>query len=172
MHCMLDLETLDTKPTSLILSIGAVAFDKDDIYEEFYKIIKVSDADMKNFSVSASTLNWWFTQSEALKEFAKQGRSLEDSLYEFEKFMQTTKCKEVWGNGSMFDNMILGNAYRVMNIQQPWHYRDDCCYRTIIGRFPKLCKKFVGTRHSAIDDARFQANYLIELNKTYNLNIL
>ncbi len=28
-HCMIDLETLDVKPTAVILSIGAVVFDPE-----------------------------------------------------------------------------------------------------------------------------------------------
>ena len=173
MHCMLDLETLDTKPTALILSIGAVMFDKDcRSIEEFYGIIELDEPTMSNFTISASTLGWWFKQEEAIKEFARGGQPLKVVLSNFSYWFKQNKGKELWGNGATFDNVILKNAYDVSKMPTPWSYKDDCCYRTIIGRYPKLHAEFSGVRHNALMDAIFQADYLVELNNSKNLNIL
>lgn len=169
---MLDLETLDTRPTSMILSVGAVTFDKHQIYEKFYSIVKLSNNTMGKFTVSADTLSWWFLQLEALREFSNPSNSLEDTLFAFKDFYKSCECEALWGNGSRFDNTILENAYDVMGIEKPWSYRHDMCYRTIVSRFPKLDIPFNGTRHSAINDAEYQAQYLIALNSKYSLNIL
>ena len=172
MHCMVDLETLDTAPTSHILSIGAVMFDRDKIVDEFYEIITIDELMMKNFTISASTLNWWIKQDEAIKEFGKGTNSIQDVLKNFSAWFTLYRGKELWGNGATFDNVILGNAYKVLGLKQPWSYKYDRCYRTIAGLYHKIDKTFEGMRHNALADARFQAEYLIELNKLYVLNIL
>lgn len=172
MHCMLDLETFDTSANSMIASIGAVMFNKDKIHDEFYNAVKISDEDLRMFSMSASTLNWWLGQKvEAIKALTN-GDRLIDVLYSFKIFFETRQGKEVWGNGSDFDNVILANAYRKLGLDQPWSYRENCCYRTIRTRFPKVDFSFEGTAHNALYDARNQANYLIKLNKELALNIL
>lgn len=169
---MIDLETLDTTPTALILSIGAVMFDKDKIGEVFYQIVALDDFMIKNFTISASTLNWWIKQQEALLEFSKYGENIHSALIGFDAWFKTRNGLEVWGNGAMFDNAILINAYKRCHLELPWSYRNDRCYRTIASSYDKLDVPFLGTRHNAKDDAIYQANYLIELNKKYNLNIL
>jgi len=172
MHCMLDLETFDIAPTSLIWQIGAVAFDEDGIHKEFQCIIKIDDFMMQNFSISASTFNWWLQQTEAIKMMANANQSLDDALYKFETFYDSIDGHELWGNGSDFDNVILANAYKVRGFNLPWSYGLNRCFRTIKNSHPKINIPFIGTRHSALDDARYQAEYLIKLNRYSNLNML
>lgn len=173
MHCMQDLETLDTSPASLIMSIGAVAFDNEGIKSEFYKVITITDDSLKKFSISAATLNWWFKQKiEAIQEFSKSGTILPDALFEFSQFFNENSCKEIWGNGSDFDNIILKNAYDTCGIQIPWRYSNHRCYRTVKAMFPQYSVKYEGVAHNALDDARNQANHLIMINKELALNIL
>lgn len=171
MHCMLDLETFDVTSTSLIWQIGAVAFDGNEIHQEFHSVIKIDDQMLKQFSMSAGTFHWWLNQTEAIKVMADATHSIDDALYGFGHFF--SECgAELWGNGSDFDNVILSNAYKVRGLSQPWAYGMNRCFRTVSRLHPKLDMKFEGVKHNALDDARNQAKYLIRLNKELNLNIL
>lgn len=172
MHCMHDLETFDTKPNSLIWQIGAVAFDKDGIHREFHSVIKIDDAMMRDFSISASTFNWWLSQSEAIKVMTNAHQSLDDALYGFAEFYNSSCGDELWGNGSDFDNVILANAYKVRGLNPPWNYGLNRCFRTIKAVHPKVDVPFMGVKHNALADARHQAEYLIRLNESFSLNIL
>lgn len=172
MHCMIDLETLDTASSALILSIGAVSFDKDKIDSEYYRTIKVDQSMIEDFTISASTLNWWFLQLDAMKEFSNSYMMLNDVLQEFSSFYKNFCDGEIWGNGSDFDNVILANAYKTRNIELPWSYNKNRCFRTIKSLYPKIDLEFKGVRHNALADALYQAQYLIELNKINSLNIL
>lgn len=172
MHCMIDLETLDTASSALILSIGAVSFDKDKIDSEYYRTIKVDQSMIEDFTISADTLNWWFTQSEAIKEFSNSYMMLDDVLREFSLYYEKSCDGDIWGYGSDFDNVILTNAYKTRNIELPWKYNKNRCFRTIKSLYPKIDLEFNGIRHNALADALYQAQYLMELNKINSLNIL
>lgn len=172
MHCMHDLETFDTTSNSLIWQIGAVAFDKDGIHREFLSIIKIDDSMMRDFSISASTFNWWLSQSEAIKMMTNANQSLDDALYEFAEFYKSSCGDELWGNGSDFDNVILANAYKKRGIDLPWRYSLNRCFRTVKAINPPIELPFEGVKHNALADAHHQAEYLIKLNKELNLNIL
>lgn len=173
MHCMVDLETLDVEPTAHILSIGAVMFNREQVVDAFYQIIDIDDFMIDKFTISAGTLKWWLKQHEAIKEFSKLGLPLPVVLANFSNWFKINDGKEMWGNGATFDNVILKNAYKVVSgVKIPWSYKDDCCYRTIVNKFPKIDLEFQGTRHNALADAQYQAEYLIKLNKEYVLNIL
>lgn len=172
MHCMHDLETFDTTPNSLLWQIGAVSFDKDGVYNEFHSVIKIDEAMMEEFSISASTFNWWLSQPEAIKVLANANQSLYDALDGFAEFYNIWCGGEMWGNGSDFDNVILANAYKKRGIPQPWRYSMNRCFRTIRSVHPHIELPFEGVKHNALADARHQAEYLIRLNEAYSLNIL
>jgi DNA polymerase III epsilon subunit-like protein len=58
---MVDIETLGTKPSSTILSIGAVFFDIEtgELGERFYMNIDPK----QDRSIDPSTVMWWMVQS-------------------------------------------------------------------------------------------------------------
>lgn len=172
-HCMVDLETLDTAPTSAIISIGAVIFDSSEVLARHYSNIYIDDFLLDNFTISASTLRWWMGQPEAMGFLLKDADQLEAALKKFGNFLLKNSIESFWGNGTMFDNAILTNAYKVCELNQPWSYRADRCYRTLRSSFKSLDLPFdSGVKHNALHDAEYQANYLIALNKANNLNIL
>jgi 3' exoribonuclease, RNase T-like len=176
MDIMLDLETLDNKPTSAIVAIGAVAFDLSGIrHDPFYMVINPESAE-KYGTISASTFAWWCQQSEeARKIFGKSVEKLDlpQALGAFEKWGLQVKglgpvC--VWGNGADFDNVILGHAYKQTNMRQPWSFTHNRCFRTLKGLFSKDLQSALWqrygqglTHHNALDDAKRQANMCIDM---------
>ena len=173
-HIMLDLETLSTKPTAVILSIGAVLFTEQGIHEQFYTAIKQPEDLMGSwaldgrFHVEQSTLDWWDKQSpEARLVFTDpKALEIENALDAFTAWIYdvTEDWQQVrmWGNGSSFDNVILSHAYWRCEYKQPWKFYNDRCYRTVKNMYPNVKKRRVGTHHHALDDAVTQAQHLLD----------
>jgi hypothetical protein len=162
---MLDIETLDVSASSVILSIGAVRFDIDQIDSfgpAFSAHLSIADQiRLDKRTISEDTLFWWLGQSDEARN-ALLSQTREDPsivLRELAQFISPTDF--VWGNGSDFDNAILADAYRSKNYPLPWRYRNNRCYRTMKAAFPYVPKPaFVGIPHNAVDDARNQALHL------------
>lgn len=174
---MVDLETLGTTPGCSILSIGAVPFClsagalSDD---SFYMPINTKSCVDAGLKTSASTLAWWEKQSEearkVLTDAKKTKVKLKDALLDFNTWLSQFPDVRVWGNGADFDNPILVAAYEAVGLSQGWKPYNGRCYRTIKSVFdgPKLQR--VGTFHNALDDARSQADHLINIYKAISAN--
>ena len=75
-NVMLDLETLGTSPGCIILSIGAVFFDKNGLGQEFYQTIDVQSSIDAGLTMSGGTFKWWMGQQGAVRRCAQQFRQL------------------------------------------------------------------------------------------------
>ena len=172
-NVMIDLETLDTKPTSMILTIGAVAFDVDEgLGQEFYSGVRLDFAyPPDRLSTSGDTILWWLQQSDAARARVTQdcGPSapwLDDMLWNLSDWFEKNFSPEVkvWGNGASFDNAILANAYGYCGETLPWKFYNDRCYRTLKNLYPAItADPFEGVQHNALDDAKHQARHAIKL---------
>jgi len=161
-HVMVDLETLDNCPTAVIVSIGAVQFNREGVSPApgFYKVVDKQSCLDAGLTTSQDTLDWWERQSEEARAvFNEKGESLALVLEQFTNFLPP-KAK-VWGNGSAFDNAILMHAYRKCGLKCPFDFRDRC-YRTVMAGAPRMKRE--GVYHNALDDARHQAKSLIQFN--------
>lgn len=69
----------------------------------------------------------------------------------------------LWGNGSDFDNVILASAYRSCNLEVPWKFWNNRCYRTVKALRPDIKIHRSGTYHNALDDAVSQAEHLMRM---------
>jgi hypothetical protein len=172
-HIMLDLETFDSSPTAMIVSIGAVKMDLERFKltgEEFYQIVRPG----LYGTIGPDTVLWWLQQSvEAQKMFrapAEKMMELPEALNKFslwitgEGVQTNPDPPAIWGNGATFDNVILRHAYQLCCIPAPWSYRHGFCYRTMYRNFPgnKPYEK-QGVQHNALDDAKSQALALINI---------
>lgn len=166
-HVMLDLETMGNGSQSAIIAIGAVAFDfKNGVYSKFYQNIHLETSLKAGMKVDGSTVEWWLTQSDdARNSLLKNRACIQSALADFAKWYKESGAEEVWGNGAMFDNTILGNAYKLCGMEIPWKFWNDRCYRTM-KTISKTELKRVGTHHNAVDDAESQALHLINIFKT------
>lgn len=163
---MIDLETVGLTPNSAIVSIGAVIFDP-----RFGKVSKSTfyselDWAAQNRAMDKGTLEWWQKQSEIVKEPFLYGMDdLEQSLKDLTLFLP--KDCRVWGNGSIFDIGMLEDAYRQYGLPIPWMYWNIMDCRTIKFIFESMCGGYSraagGTKHNALDDAVFQAEYVCDM---------
>jgi len=166
-HCMIDLETVGLTPDARIVSIGAVIFDprygRIDKKNTFY--IELDHKAQTNRAMDKGTMEWWTKQSREAKKALKGTTLLEDALEELAFWLP--EDVKVWGNGPTFDIVILEDAYHQCGIEIPWKFWNirDC--RTIKDLYESARggweKKSGGTLHNALDDAQYQAQYVIEM---------
>jgi DNA polymerase III epsilon subunit-like protein len=174
---MLDLETLGTRPGSVILTIGAVRFDENGTYESFYKGISIDDSKKHDLKVCPNAHAWWLDQTKEALDTAFSGTAkLDDALNGFCEWVASLGVSEwrdvnVWGNGSDFDNALLAEAYAVVGMRQPWSFTGNRCYRTMKNMFQGIEVPSVGVQHNALDDAIYQADHLIAICKHHNLGL-
>ena len=170
---VIDLETLGNGNTAVITQIGAVAFDLErGIFDQFHIRIDPQTCVDVGMVMDVSTVLWWMKQSDAARsEFEKVQVSIQAALKGFDEFMKknATKDSGVWGNGVSFDNVILGNAYKLAGMKQPWMYWQDRCYRTLKQLLKCIPADDYGTAHNGLDDAIKQANHLIKIAKATGL---
>lgn len=164
-NVMIDLETMSTDSNAAIVAIGAVEFDSFGICDEFYTTIHLQSCIDRRMKIDGSTVYWWMEQSEeARKDLTRiKGRKvISEALDAFTEWFPKGDVA-VWGNGASFDNVILSNAYKTFKSKAPWPFYMDRCFRTFKSCFPKVDLPNVGTHHNALDDAKWQAEYLIKL---------
>jgi 3'-5' exoribonuclease-like protein len=168
---MVDLETLGTAPGSVILSIGAVAFNEAQPEAEWKLFnsgaISVMDSRTYELTIDEGTLAWWLKQDLVARQVlddALNGNAsvlLHAALRDFTAWYPSGT--RLWGNGANFDNVLLRSAYSAMGgTAAPWPYYDDRCYRTLKAAFKQFVPElmFQGTRHDALADALHQTRYL------------
>lgn len=171
-HVMCDLETLDTRPSAIIMSIGACTMDPitGQVENPFYNVVDVESCKRAGLTQSDSTVAWWEKQSEEARAiFSDSNRvSLIQALSNFSNYLRLLPGGpgnvRIYGNGSDFDNVILSNAFSALGYEAPWKFYNNRCYRTIVNTvFPEnaVLPARKGTHHNALDDAVHQANVLL-----------
>jgi hypothetical protein len=158
-HFMIDLETWDTTPSSVILSIGACVIGPNPIEDPtFY--LELNPETQSGRSTSQDPMDWW----------AKQGNcpcygtfGLHDALGLLSDYLtQLAERPIVWCKGTDFDTAILAHAYRSFGEQAPWRYSDVRDFRTIKKMFEEsmVTARQNPNPHNALADAVYQAEEL------------
>lgn len=166
---MLDLETLSSQPDAAIISIGACTFRTDGAVTPaadrklFYTTVDMASAQRTGGHIDARTVLWWLQQSDAART-AAVGNNPPDitaALATFRSWLTALAFEHngvlVWGNGAGFDNVVLRRAYERLQLDTPWAFYQDRCYRTLKNLRPDVALARMGTAHSALDDAVSQA---------------
>ena len=161
---MLDIETLGTRSTSVILSIGAVEFDKTSVLSTFHRRIDVDSCLRQGLTVDGRTIAWWMDQSDEARALMQvPGEPLHDVLVDFRDAFDWYN-KAVWCNGASFDFPIIENALHQCGLQLPWAYYNTRDYRTLKNLVPRTTYNSLRVRpqtaHDALGDAVAQAKTL------------
>lgn len=169
---MIDLETLDTRPSAVIVSIGVVVFNRRDssvpmkkLYLTFGKKEFRDEQILMGRTVSRDTVIWWKKQEPAAKKVFKESNvdSISDALDKLETFLTSFDVTLlIWGNGAGFDNVITTSLYESYGRDAPWKFWNDRCFRTFKGEHGHIARPptLWATKHNALDDARQQSLYL------------
>lgn len=178
-HIMLDLETLGTKPGSVILSIGAVLFDPKtgELGEEFSACISLISSREAGLTVDPNTEAWWDKQSDDARSVLLGAKNpvcptLTQVLTLFKSWVQEHSIEKqnrlIWGNGASFDVPLLEAAYEAVGLTPPWNYWGSMCFRTMKNLYRDVVPPpREGTHHNALDDAKHQAQHLILILKEH-----
>lgn len=163
-NIMVDIETLGKGSNAVIMSVGAVVFDETGLGQTFYRNVAPQSCVDIGMTIDVDTVMWWMKQGDdARKVLAIPGDAIQKVLSEFSDFVThcgaPAKDIKVWGNGATFDNVILGNAYKLAGMEQPWAFWNDRCHRTLKNMFPNMIAPKPGVAHNALEDAIAQAKH-------------
>jgi hypothetical protein len=181
-NIMLDIETLGTRPSSVILSIGMVKFDpaKRELGDTYYRVLSSQDQLDMERTQDDSTVKWWSEQSKEASSVlfqsaaeGSEGGMVHQTLMEMGEWMGPEP--RLWGNGAGFDNVLLRSLFDTYGVKAPWSFRHDRCYRTLqalangkvtnakMVKHGIVSPRFEGIRHHALDDAKNQAEAAMTL---------
>ena len=169
-HVMLDIETLSTRPESVVLTLGAVKFDPwaDEVAMDsgLYLRINVDEQLALGRHVQEETVEWWGKQEESVREEALgEGDrvSLEDTAAQLNRFLVGAEC--IWCQGPAFDIVILENLYRQLVKPTPWQFWQIRDSRTLFGVHGDPRVKGRAQAHNALADCYYQARAVQDVYK-------
>lgn len=172
MDFMIDLETLDTTSSAIVLSIGVVAFNRRNPltpFDTFYAGFGVrecrDDQKAKGRTMNKDTIAWWNKQPPDAQRVLRERtvESVKDALDQFVAFINKSGIEPVvWGNGAGFDLVIMTSILKDYGLPVPWKFWNERCFRTMKAEHGHLVGpiKRLGQHHNALDDAIFQAAWL------------
>ena len=147
----LDLETCALCPTAAVMSIGAVAWDRDQVDTPFYEEGNMNNADylylrhvdlrsqfVNGFTFDQDTANWWASRSKEAKMAVtppdcQPCDSVENVVVDFFKWLKEIANGDeicLWSQGSDFDIAILRNICQKYQIDIPVSYKNFRDHRT------------------------------------------
>lgn len=181
---MLDLETFGNNPRSVIVSIGAVAFDpmgNEPVNElpAFYRNVDAQSCMDAGLIADGSTIMWWLNQSEAARKSLSNPapiqlkQALEDfqDWVTFSGYTATPTDLELWAHAT-FDPVIMRSALDAFHLTLPWKYRNTRDIRTLVGLAKQVGLEIPESggnnsnpeiHHNALDDTRYQIGYVRQL---------
>jgi hypothetical protein len=164
----IDTETLDVTPSAVLLSIGGFAFDIGDVHQTQQSIIQVArDGELADFSanafycladtfdqlmkgrtVSAETQTFWRKQGEDAQDALTGDREpLRQCLGLLSNWIKQHPNARVFFRGTDFDGSILEHAYRMYEMECPWHWCGKRDVRTYIDAMTKGTKGYLPKTH-------------------------
>ena len=168
---MLDIETLSTRPESVILTLGAVKFDPwaDEVDTEagLYLRIDVDEQLQLDRHVQQETVDWWGKQPEDVRDEAlgeHERTNLNDTIDQLNRFL--VGSTNIWCQGPAFDIVILENLYRQLVRPTPWQFWQIRDSRTLFGVHGDPREKGRTGAHNALIDCYYQARAVQEIYKT------
>ena len=171
MDAMLDLETLSTRPWSVVLTLGAIKFSpwSDDVDQDQGLYLKpdVDEQLTMDRHVQDETVAWWGTQTEEVREEAlgTDGRiSVNDTLDQLNRFL--VGVDNIWCQGSAFDIVILEDLYRQVGRPTPWQFWQIRDSRTLFSVHGDPREKNRHGAHNALIDCYYQARAVQHIYKT------
>lgn len=185
---VIDTETMDVRPSALLLSIGAIAFDVTDLEAlrynisyavkaehhssesyVFYHLLDANSQIMVGRTVSRSTQMWWRGQGDSAKA-ALDGdkQDLKEVLEALTHWIAQYPDAQIYFRGTDFDGSILESAYRAYDLKCPWKYNGKRDVRTFIDALSGSDKGYIADhepcfamiKHNSLHDAMNDAEQM------------
>ena len=138
MEVMLDIETLSTSPDAVILTLGAIKWNRRgelkpmSSMSKFYRRITLDSCLELGRKVDKDTKKWWDEQDADVRYEAFEHPDripLKQALEEF--FRWYGSSRNVWSNGDDFDCVIVGESARACGLDVPWKFWQTRDVRTL-----------------------------------------
>ena len=185
---MIDIETLSTRPNAVILTIGAIRFNRNDSSKSlpdiktvknglentnldfFYRRIDIQSCLNVNLVKDSTTEFWWSQQSKEAREeaFNPENRiDIKQALIELKKWLGHNPF--IWAHGACFDPVILDEACKMCGMQQIWKYFNIRDTRTLYDIANVTSTDLpVATHHALADCLRQIYGVLLALEKLHH----
>jgi hypothetical protein len=165
----LDIETLDTATTSVVIQIAAAAYTYTD--KGAGKTLPALDLKLNTPSqiqrgrtISQDTMKFWFKNSDTKAVLgailANQDVPVEIALRTLSDYIKRHDITEIWSQGPTFDITILEHLMAQFDIEVPWKFyqvRDLRTVQNFVGMDAKAkAIKDGGVTHNALDDVHTQ----------------
>lgn len=165
-HAMIDIETLGTKPTSAVISLGVAIFDDKEVIETYGEAI---DPAKFRGDIDPKTIAWWMQQGDEARAFSFGGKADPFNVaFNLKTLLAKHEVFEVWANDPDFDIVILRNWWEEISAagKFPIGYKQPRAFRTIVGECRALDydpwkESGMFVAHNPIDDAGAQARVVI-----------
>jgi len=161
---MIDIETTSLSTDAAVWEIGywEIGSDFNDVNgEDYYNGSFLLNPYDQMRLVDEDTLSWLEQNCDKWDEIKNQFDDLEPTKTLLEKFQMSfidQGFDEVWCKGSDFDFAILRSLFRDSDLALPWHYRKQCCMRSLLNVYPEFVQEYTqGQAHTGMYDARSQA---------------
>lgn len=167
----IDFETCSLCPTAAVMSIGAVAWRRDNTALPFYNLkggiqdptsvfschIDLRSMFINGFTFDENTAAWWKAKTDEAKvsllsydSYDLPCRPIDVAVKDLFEWMQDFKKEQyeqdicLWAQGSDFDIAILRNICYKFGIEVPVHYTNFRDHRTFIYEAARLIYKAKG----------------------------
>lgn len=174
-HAMIDIETLDTLPTSVVLSVGACKFDPcsdSEPYDKQHWKIDIDQQTGLGRTISESTLEWWSKNDPKVIEetFTDTGRvKCEQFAKELNKWL--VGADKIWCQGPQFDMVIIENLFKMSDSHCNWQFWKIMDCRTLFNLMPADPRKSINfDAHNALEDAVVQSICVQKAYSHFNIN--
>ena len=167
----IDFETCSLCPTAAVMSIGAVAWRRDNLYSPFYNLkggkqdpasvfschIDLRSMFVNGFTFDEKTADWWKAKTDEAKasllssdSYDLPCRPIDVAVKDLFEWIEDFKKEQgeqgvcLWAQGTDFDIAILRNICYKLNINIPVHYTGFRDHRTFIYEAARLIYKTKG----------------------------
>lgn len=159
---MVDIETLDTAPTAVVLSLAIVEIGNPDRWLHLFPSV-TEQLDMRR-TISWDTLKYWARAADdaRLPLFSDDPRSSAFNVSHSIRNFLPAVVDEVWANGPSFDLVIL-DSYLAAYQPHWWNFRQYRDVRTLAAMYPDIDRTKPSIAHNALSDALAQADWVARM---------
>lgn len=186
-NMMIDLETLDARPSAVVFQVGVLVF-KDVlggdilgnlILEKKIFHLDILDQIMAGRTVDLETVRWWRTQNpdswhRRFDEITKTGHMFQ----EINELYVKHEVRSLWANSPSFDCVLMRSLRESLKVQWEFpSFREDMDLRTLKKLFQMKGRKMESsgkqTTHNSLSDCEDQfhdaVHYLCEFSSMVEL---
>lgn len=173
-HFMLDLETLDTKPSAHILELALICFCPftGRVNEALSRHVRFGLSQQTGATISQSTMRWWVETNEQyfnelLTYVGESDQQLQNILFDLNLLLSDVRIQgsevRVWNTGTFDVDIVNDATRRALGKNSPmfnfWEVRDVRSLRQVTEDFG-LNNDEWPTSHNAKDDCLRQISYV------------